>query len=51
MAQIFKTTDYSIGKLMDDIEIGDIALPDIQRPFVWAKNVSKIRELFDSIYR
>jgi len=51
MAQVFKTTDYTIGKLMDDIEIGDIALPDIQRPFVWYKKISKIRDLFDSIYR
>ena len=51
MAQVFKTTDYSIGKLIDDIEIGDIALPDIQRPFVWYKKVSKVRDLFDSIYR
>jgi len=51
MAQVFKTTDYTIGKLMDDIEIGDIALPDIQRPFVWYKKISKVRDLFDSIYR
>lgn len=51
MSQVFKTTDYTIGKLMDDIEIGDIALPDIQRPFVWYKKISKVRDLFDSIYR
>ena len=51
MAQVFKTTDYTIGKLIDDIEIGDIALPDIQRPFIWYKKISKVRDLFDSIYR
>lgn len=51
MAQVFKTTDYTIGKLVEDIEIGDIALPDIQRPFVWYKNISKVRDLFDSIYK
>lgn len=51
MSQVFKTTDYTIGKLMDDIEIGDIALPDIQRPFVWYKKISKVRDLLDSIYR
>ncbi len=51
MAQVFKTTDYTIGKLIDDIGIGDIALPDIQRPFVWYKKISKVRDLFDSIYR
>ncbi|MEI7700691.1 MAG: DUF262 domain-containing protein [Planctomycetia bacterium] len=46
---LFKKVDYSMAKLMDDIEMGTIGLPDIQRPFVW-KN-SKIRDLFDSIYR
>jgi len=53
MAQVFKTTDYTIGQLVDKIEIGDIALPDIQRPFVWlkSKNKKKVRDLFDSIYR
>ncbi|MFZ2975911.1 MAG: DUF262 domain-containing protein [Candidatus Moraniibacteriota bacterium] len=51
MAQVFKTTDYTIGKLIEDIEIGDIALPDIQRPFVWYKKISKVRDLLDSIYR
>lgn len=46
---LFKKVDYSLAKLMDDIEMGTIGLPDIQRPFVW-KN-AKIRDLFDSIYR
>lgn len=46
---LFKKVDYSLSKLMDDIEMGTIGLPDIQRPFVW-KN-SKIRDLFDSLYR
>ena len=51
MAQVFKTTDYTIGRLVEDIEIGDIALPDIQRPFIWYRKISKVRDLFDSIYR
>ncbi|EKE13868.1 MAG: hypothetical protein ACD_12C00776G0003 [uncultured bacterium] len=51
MSQVFKTTDYTIGRLIEDIEIGDIALPDIQRPFVWYKKISKVRDLFDSIYQ
>ena len=50
MAQVFNTTNYTIGELIDDIDIGDIALPDIQRPFVWSKNISKVQKLFDSIY-
>ncbi|MDR0996875.1 MAG: DUF262 domain-containing protein [Zoogloeaceae bacterium] len=46
---LFKKVDYSLGKLMDDVAIGSLALPDIQRPFVW-KN-AKVRDLFDSMYR
>lgn len=46
---LFKEVSYSLSKLMDDIEMGEIELPDIQRPFVW-KN-AKVRNLFDSMYR
>jgi hypothetical protein len=46
---LFKQINYSLAKLMDDIEMGEIGLPDIQRPFVWKNN--KIRALFDSMYR
>lgn len=51
MPTVFKTTAYNVGQLVDDIALGDIALPDIQRPFVWYKNKSKVRDLFDSIYK
>jgi len=46
---IFKTTQYPIQTLINDIDHGKIALPDIQRPFVW--DTTKVRDLFDSIYR
>jgi len=46
---IFSKVDYDLGSLMKYIELGEIALPDIQRPFVW-KN-AKVRNLFDSMYR
>lgn len=46
---IFKKVDYNLQSLMDAIEIGFIGLPDIQRPFIW--NNSKVRDLFDSMYR
>lgn len=46
---IFKTTQYPIQTLINDIDHGKIALPDIQRPFVW--NTTKVRDLFDSIYK
>ena len=46
---IFLKVDYELGALIDDIELGEISLPNIQRPFVW-KN-AKVRDLFDSMYR
>jgi hypothetical protein len=47
--QIFTKVDYTLGSLVDAIDLGTIGLPDIQRPFVW-KN-AKVRNLFDSMYR
>jgi hypothetical protein len=41
--------DYDLSGLLHYIDIGDIALPDIQRPFVWSN--AKVRDLFDSMYR
>ncbi len=46
---IFTQVTYSLGALIDAIELGTIGLPDIQRPFVW-KN-AKVRDLFDSMYQ
>ena len=46
---IFKKVDYNLRGLVSDITLGQIGLPDIQRPFVW-RNV-KVRDLFDSMYR
>lgn len=45
----FKRVDYNLSGLLHYLDIGDIGLPDIQRPFVW-KN-AKVRDLFDSMYR
>jgi hypothetical protein len=45
----FKRVDYDLSNLLNYIEIGDIGLPDIQRPFVWSN--AKVRDLFDSMYR
>lgn len=46
---LFKKVDYTLKKLIEDIHMGEIGLPDIQRPFVWPR--SKVRDLFDSMYR
>lgn len=45
----FKRVDYDLAGLLHYIDIGDIGLPDIQRPFVWRN--SKVRDLFDSMYK
>lgn len=46
---VFKQVNYDLQGLVKFIELGQIGLPDIQRPFVW-KN-AKVRNLFDSMYR
>src|SRR6516162_5825741 len=45
----FKRVDYGLSALLHYVDIGDIGLPDIQRPFVWSN--AKVRDLFDSMYR
>ncbi|HEY6781163.1 MAG TPA: DUF262 domain-containing protein, partial [Thermoleophilaceae bacterium] len=45
---LFKEVGYSLSKLIEDIDGGEIALPEIQRPFVWSR--VKVRDLFDSMY-
>jgi len=47
--QIFSETSGSISALIGYIENGDLALPELQRPFVWGNN--RVRDLFDSMYR
>lgn len=44
----FKRVDYDLSNLLHYIDLGDIGLPDIQRPFVWSN--AKVRDLFDSMY-
>ncbi len=46
---LFKEVRYTLNKLLEDIAMGEIGLPDIQRPFVWSN--TKVRDLFDSMYR
>ncbi len=46
---LFNEVGYNVGSLLDQIGMGVIGLPEIQRPFVW-KN-AKARDLFDSMYR
>ena len=46
---LFKDTTYSLFGLIEDIRQGEVALPDIQRPFVWG--AAKVRDLLDSMYK
>ncbi len=47
-APIFGYGQQSIASLMSDIERGIVALPDLQRPFVWED--TKVRNLLDSLF-
>lgn len=46
---IFSLQNISIKNILSLVEQDRIAIPEIQRPFVWKK--SKIRDLIDSLYR
>lgn len=46
---VFKQVNYTLDGLIKGIELGQIGLPDIQRPFVWPN--TKVRDLFDSMYK
>jgi len=49
MATLFKEVNYNLVTLIQQIDLGIIGLPDIQRPFVWPD--TKVRDLFDSMYK
>ena len=46
---VYRDTGYTLMHLIEEIRHGKIALPDIQRPFVWS--AAQVRDLFDSMYR
>ncbi len=46
---LFTEVRYELEALVKFIELGELALPDLQRPFVWSN--AKVRDLFDSMYR
>jgi hypothetical protein len=47
-APIFEHGQRSIASLISDVERGAIALPELQRPFVWED--TKVRDLLDSLF-
>ena len=44
---MFSTYSSRVAELLQKIESGEIALPDLQRPFVWED--AKVRNLLDSM--
>ena len=49
MKDCYSVTQYSVQQILGLITSGDIAIPEIQRPFVW--DSTKVRELVDSLYK
>jgi hypothetical protein len=46
--QRYAVNQYPIEALLTWIKSGEIAIPEIQRPFVW--NAAKVRDFIDSLY-
>ncbi len=47
--QRYSVTPHPIETLLTWVKSGEIAIPEIQRPFVW--NATKVRNLLDSLYQ
>lgn len=47
--QKYNVNQHLIETLLAWVKSGEIAIPEIQRPFVW--NSSKVRDLMDSLYK
>ena len=45
----FEVNNVSVNTLLGYVKDGAIAIPEIQRPFVW--DTTKVRDLIDSLYR
>ena len=49
MPQRYSVTPHPIETLLTWVKSGEIAIPEIQRPFVW--EATKVRNLLDSLYQ
>ncbi len=47
--QKYSVGHYLVKQLLNFVESGEIAIPEIQRPFVW--DAAQVRDLIDSLYR
>lgn len=44
----YDVNNCAVSSLLASIKAGEIAIPEIQRPFVW--DSTKVRDLIDSLY-
>jgi len=44
----YSVNQHSVGNILNWVDTGAIAIPEMQRPFVW--NSTKVRDLVDSLY-
>lgn len=44
----YSVNNYTVETILSNIKSGNIAIPEMQRPFVWDN--SKVRDLIDSLY-
>ena len=49
MARNYEVNNVSIESILSWIKLGEIAIPEMQRPFVWEG--TKVRNLIDSLYK
>lgn len=49
MSSKYEVSQKEVSTLLEFIKSGEIAIPEIQRPFVWEK--TKVRDLMDSLYQ
>ena len=49
MSATYEVNNVSVSTLLGYVQGGIIAIPEIQRPFVW--DSTKVRNLIDSLYR
>jgi len=47
--QQYNVNQYLVNNILSAIQLNEIAIPEIQRPFVW--NSIKVRDLMDSLYK
>ena len=49
MTEKFTASNISLEQILNYIKSGEIAIPEIQRPFVW--KTRQVRDLIDSLYK